>query len=36
MKMQNEIRSPKAGVVTLVSVQEGASVAAGETMVVVE
>jgi biotin carboxyl carrier protein len=36
MKMQNEIRSPKAGVVTLVSVKEGASVAAGEAMVVVE
>jgi biotin carboxyl carrier protein len=36
MKMQNEIRSPKAGIVTLVSAKEGASVAAGETMVIVE
>jgi biotin carboxyl carrier protein len=36
MKMQNEMKSPKAGVVSRIRVQEGATVAAGETMMVVE
>ena len=36
MKMQNEIKSPKAGSVTAVYVEEGGSVAAGEPMVVIE
>lgn len=36
MKMQNEMKSPKAGVVSSIRVQEGATVAAGETMMVIE
>lgn len=36
MKMQNEMKSPKAGVVSRIRVQEGDTVAAGEVMMVVE
>ncbi len=36
MKMQNEMKSPKDGVVSLIRAQEGATVAAGETMMVIE
>jgi biotin carboxyl carrier protein len=36
MKMQNEMKSPKSGVVSHVRVKEGSTVAAGETMMVVE
>ena len=36
MKMQNELKAPKAGTVTAVEVAEGGSVAAGEVLVVVE
>jgi biotin carboxyl carrier protein len=36
MKMENELRSPKAGTVTEVRVTEGASVEAGAILVVVE
>jgi biotin carboxyl carrier protein len=36
MKMQNELKSPKAGVVKQVAVAEGASVTAGEVLAVVE
>ena len=36
MKMQNEMKSPKAGVVSRIRVEEGATVVAGEAMMVVE
>ena len=36
MKMQNEMKSPKGGVVSHIRVREGATVAAGETMMVIE
>jgi biotin carboxyl carrier protein len=36
MKMENELRSPKAGVVSEVKVTEGASVEAGAILVVIE
>jgi len=36
MKMQNEIKSPKDGVVKSVNVEEGATVNAGEVLVVIE
>jgi len=36
MKMQNEIKSPKAGKIAALEVAEGDSVGAGETLVVVE
>ena len=36
MKMENELRSPKAGRVKDVAVTEGASVEAGRVLVVVE
>ena len=36
MKMQNEMKSPKDGKVSKISVAEGAAVAAGETLIVVE
>ena len=36
MKMQNEMKSPKAGRVTSVSAKEGATVAAGDVLAVVE
>jgi biotin carboxyl carrier protein len=36
MKMQNEMRSPKAGTVVEVKTREGATVAAGEILVVIE
>ena len=36
MKMQNEMKSPKDGVISHIRVQEGATVAAGETMMVIE
>ncbi|MCJ7501305.1 acetyl-CoA carboxylase biotin carboxyl carrier protein subunit, partial [bacterium] len=36
MKMENEIKSPKAGVVKKVGVEEGATVEAGTLLVVVE
>jgi biotin carboxyl carrier protein len=36
MKMQNELKSPKAGKVIEVRVQPGGTVAAGEVLVVVE
>ena len=36
MKMENELRSPKAGAVTDVKVAEGASVEAGAALVVIE
>jgi biotin carboxyl carrier protein len=36
MKMQNEIKSPKAGVVKAVHVREGGSVGAGQALLVVE
>jgi len=36
MKMQNEMKSPRAGTVTAIKVAEGGSVAAGETLVVVD
>jgi len=36
MKMENELRSPKAGTVSEVNVKEGASVEAGAILVVVE
>ena len=36
MKMQNEVRSPKAGVVVKVAVAEGATVFAGEVLAIVE
>jgi len=36
MKMQNEMKSPKAGVVAEVKASDGATVAAGEILVVIE
>jgi biotin carboxyl carrier protein len=36
MKMQNEMKSPKAGTVVEVKTKEGATVAAGEILVVIE
>lgn len=36
MKMQNEIKSPKKGVVTKIAVAEGANVNAGDVMAIVE
>jgi biotin carboxyl carrier protein len=36
MKMQNELKAPKAGTVKEIRVSEGATVAAGETLVTVE
>jgi biotin carboxyl carrier protein len=36
MKMQNELKSPKAGVVKKVSVPEGSTVGAGDVLVVIE
>jgi biotin carboxyl carrier protein len=36
MKMQNEMKSPKDGIVAKVQVGEGATVGAGETLVVIE
>jgi biotin carboxyl carrier protein len=36
MKMQNEIKSPKDGVVKCVSVQEGSAVNSGDLLAVVE
>jgi len=36
MKMQNEIKSPKKGVVRKVVATEGASVSAGDVLAVVE
>jgi pyruvate carboxylase subunit B len=36
MKMQNELKSPKKGVVRKILAREGAAVNAGETLAVVE
>jgi acetyl/propionyl-CoA carboxylase alpha subunit len=36
MKMQNELKAPKEGLVTRLNAEEGATVAAGETLMVVE
>jgi pyruvate carboxylase subunit B len=36
MKMQNEMKSPKDGVVSKILVAEGATVGPGETLIVVE
>ena len=36
MKMQNDVKSPKAGVVASLEVREGDSVAAGQALAVVE
>ena len=36
MKMQNEMKSPKAGTVVEVRTKDGATVAAGEILVVIE
>jgi biotin carboxyl carrier protein len=36
MKMQNEIKSPKKGVVQKIAVAEGGSVASGDTLAIVE
>jgi biotin carboxyl carrier protein len=36
MKMQNELKSPKKGVVVKVLVKEGATVNAGEALVIIE
>jgi biotin carboxyl carrier protein len=36
MKMQNELKAPKAGRVTRVCVEEGSTAAAGETLLVIE
>jgi biotin carboxyl carrier protein len=36
MKMQNEMKSPKAGIVTSINVQTGATVNAGDILAVVE
>lgn len=36
MKMQNELKSPKAGVVKEIKVQEGETVAAGDVLAVIE
>jgi biotin carboxyl carrier protein len=36
MKMQNELKSPKAGIIKAIRVAEGSTVSAGETLVTVE
>jgi biotin carboxyl carrier protein len=36
MKMQNEMKSPKAGIVVEIKTKDGATVAAGEILVVIE
>jgi biotin carboxyl carrier protein len=36
MKMQNEMKSPKTGIVAAVKTQDGATVAAGEILIVIE
>jgi biotin carboxyl carrier protein len=36
MKMQNEVKAPKSGVVTKILTTADATVAAGETLIVVE
>ena len=36
MKMQNEMKSPKAGVVASVLTEDGATVAVGDTLIVIE
>jgi biotin carboxyl carrier protein len=36
MKMQNEMKSPKAGVVVEIKTKDGATVAAGEILIVIE
>lgn len=36
MKMQNELKSPKAGVVKDIRVQEGATVSAGDVLAIIE
>ncbi|HBY64076.1 MAG TPA: acetyl-CoA carboxylase biotin carboxyl carrier protein subunit, partial [Solibacterales bacterium] len=36
MKMQNEVKAPRAGTVAQLAVAEGATVAAGEALVIVE
>jgi biotin carboxyl carrier protein len=36
MKMQNELKAPKAGTVVRLSAKEGDTVAAGEPLVVIE
>ncbi|HEX7360830.1 MAG TPA: biotin/lipoyl-containing protein [Bryobacteraceae bacterium] len=36
MKMQNEMKSPKAGTVTKIHIRQGATVAAGEALVAIE
>jgi biotin carboxyl carrier protein len=36
MKMQNEMKSPRAGIVTTLNAQAGATVKAGEVLAVIE
>jgi biotin carboxyl carrier protein len=36
MKMQNEVKAPKSGVVVKIHAAEGATVSAGETLLVLE
>ena len=36
MKMQNELKAPKAGRIVTLSAQEGATVSAGEALAVIE
>ncbi len=36
MKMQNEVKSPKAGIISTIKVSEGETVAAGQALMVVE
>ena len=36
MKMQNEIRSPKAGTIERIFIREGQAVAAGEALVTID
>ena len=36
MKMQNEMKSPKAGIVAEIKTKDGATVAAGEILIVIE
>jgi len=36
MKMQNELKSPKAGHVVTLAAREGATVAAGEVLAIIE
>jgi biotin carboxyl carrier protein len=36
MKMQNELKSPKAGAVKEIRVEEGATVSAGDVLLVIE